>query len=149
MYLFLLVLYLSFSFPPTCTILAPHPVTSVNWRWSVDYPTDVGVPHQPLFFFSRSFLKVLFSKMLFWRHFRCHLVLCADHWVGWFNWICFPKKKHGFYIVMPGFLSIKRERSKKKIINKEWRHLRRHCVQTSPTVSVKISKLLANVVMLL
>ena len=44
------------SFPPTCAIFAPLPVTLiVDWRWSVDYPTDLSllhhVPHRFFFHF--------------------------------------------------------------------------------------------------
>ena len=56
-------------FPPTCAIFAPLPVTLiVDWRWSVDYPTDVGflhhVPHR-FFFISMSFSTIFPWKTQF------------------------------------------------------------------------------------
>ena len=114
-------------FPPTCAIFAPLAMASGNWRWSADYLKDIGVPHLPPYFFSMSFslgflLKNAISASFrhfdavltpFLRHFRWHLVLGADHWAGWRNWVRFQKKNMGFYIVMPIFLYIKGESSKK------------------------------------
>ena len=114
-------------FPPTCAIFAPLAMASGNWRWSADYLKDIGVPHLPSYFFSMSFslgflLKNAISASFrhfdavltpFLRHFRWHLVLGADHWAGWRNWVRFQKKNMGFYIVMPIFLYIKGESSKK------------------------------------
>ena len=96
-------------FPPTCAIFAPLAMTSGNWRWSADYLKDIGVPLLPPYFFSMSFLLEFLLKNAisasfrhfdavltpFLRHFRWHLVLGADHWAGWRNWVCFQKKKHG------------------------------------------------------
>ena len=94
-------------FPPTCAIFAPLPVTSGNWRWSADYLKDIGVPLLPPYFFSMSFLLEFLLKNAisasfrhfdavltpFSRHFRWHLVLGADHWAGWRNWVRFQNKK--------------------------------------------------------
>ena len=76
-------------FPPTGAILAPLPVTLiVNWRWSVDYPTDVGFPHHvPHRFFSfpciflRFFLKNRHFRQIapFLRHLQWRPVIGADH----------------------------------------------------------------------
>ena len=114
-------------FPPTCAIFAPLAMTSGNWRWSADYLKDIGVPLLPPYFFSMSFLLEFLLKNAisasfrhfdavltpFWRHFRWHLVLGADHWAGWHNWVCFPKKTWVFTLLCLFFLYIKGESSKK------------------------------------